>query len=270
MEIDQLPIWEALYMCFDLETTGVNVSDDRIVQIAVSYFHRGKVVQQHTQLIHPGRAIPEGASKVHGVWDKDVADQPSLSDFIERLKPHLRGEVLPHLPPPVLLGYNIIAYDVPLFKNELSRMGEDQDLLKLPMIDLIYFARWHLRHHRSLKLVNLCEHFGVKLDHAHDALFDAKACGELLPLFHRSGYLPQTVGEMIEEQSRLIQRQEEEYQRYKRWLYHDRQTGELMLGQSQYIGTPLARVDKGFLRHCLDRYDGIPELVQEAFRAQLS
>ena len=256
-------------MCFDLETTGVNVKDDRIVQLAVSYFHRGEIVQQHTQLINPGIPIPKGASEVHGVWDEDVANQPSFESFIDRLKPHFRGKVLPHLPPPVLVGYNIITYDVPLFKSELSRISEDESLIDLPMIDLIYFARCHLRHHRSLKLVKLCEHFNVSLENAHDALFDARACGRLLPQLYRSGYLPETVGATIDEQSKLIQSQEEEYQKYKRWLYHDRHTGELMLGQSKYIGTPLAKVDRGFLRYCLDRYDGIPEAVQEAFRAQL-
>ena len=256
-------------MCFDLETTGVSVTDDRIVQLAVSYFHRGQIVQQHTQLINPGQPIPEGASKVHGVWDKDVVDQPSFERFIDRLKPHFRGEVLPHLPPPILVGYNIIRYDVPLFKNELLRLGEDQSMIDMPMIDLIYFARWHLRHHRSLKLVKLCEHFNVSLENAHDALFDARACGKLIPQMYRSGYLPETVGESIDLQSQLISKQDEEYAQYKRWLYHDRQTGELMIGQGKYIGTPLTKVDKGFLRHCLDKYDGIPEVVQDAFRRQL-
>jgi len=261
-----LPLSEALYMCFDLETTGVNVAEDRIVQLAVSYFHQGRVVQQHTQLINPEMPIPEGASAVHGVYDNDVVHQPTFNEFISKLKPHLRGEVLSGYPPPILVGYNIISYDVPLFKHELARIGEDETLIDLPMIDLIYFARWHLRQHRSLKLTELCKHFNVPLDNAHNALFDAKACGMLLPLFYRSGYLADTLGEVMREQAKFRKQLGEEYENYRRWLYHDRFTSELTIGQGKHIGTPLHKADKGFLSYCLNNFEGIPELVQEAFR----
>ena len=270
VELDRLPLDEALLMCFDLETTGVNVEEDRVVQLAVSYFHRHRVVQQHTQLLNPGILIPEGASAVHGVYDAHVADQPKLSDFITRLAPHFRGQVLEQLPPPLLIGYNLISYDVPLFKAELARGGHDPSLIDLPTLDLIIFVRWYLRHRRHQRLENICQEFGVSLTKAHDALFDAKACGFLVSHFLRSGYLPRTVGEALKAQSHFSSILDQEYQDYRRWLYRDRTTGDLMMGQGKNQGLGLAHVDPSYLTHCLNTMSDIPPKVREAFTARLA
>ena len=87
-----LPTTEALLMCFDLETTGVNVHQDRIVQMAVSYFHQRRRIQQHTQMFNPEQPIPPGASSVHGIYDADVQSMPTFGSFIGRLAPHFEGE----------------------------------------------------------------------------------------------------------------------------------------------------------------------------------
>ena len=269
VDLNHLPLDEALLMCFDLETTGVNVSEDRVVQLAVSYFLRHQVVQQHTQLFNPGQPIPEGASAVHGIYDTDVVNQPRLAEFIPRLIPHFRGEVLSQYPAPILVGYNLISYDIPLFKAELTRAGLDPGLINIPTLDLIIFARWYLRHRRRQKLENLCQDFGVPLTKAHNALFDAKACGYLVTHFLRSSYLPSTVGEALKAQAHFASILDQEYQDYRRWLYRDRTTGELTMGLGSHVGTGLAHVDPGYLNYCLDTMSDLPPKVREAFSAQL-
>ena len=269
VDLDRLPLDQALIMCFDLETTGINVEEDRVVQLAVSYFHHHRVVQQHTQLINPGIPIPAGASAVHGVYDDDVAHQPTLSDFLPRLIPHFNGRVLGQHPPPILVGYNLVSYDVPLFKAELTRIHQDPQLIDLPTLDLIIFVRWYLRHRRQQKLENICQDFGVSLTKAHDALFDAKACGFLVSQFLRSGYLPSTVGEALRAQAHFMSTLEQEYQDYRRWLYRDRTTGALTLGQGKHQGTGLAYVDPNYLIYCLDKMSDLPPKVSEAFKARL-
>ena len=268
-DLDRIPLDEALLMCFDLETTGVNINEDRIVQLAVSYFHKHRVVQQHTQIFNPGVPIPEGASAVHGVYDAHVVDQPKLADFIPRLAPHFRGEVLAQRPPPLLVGYNLISFDVPLFKAELSRVGHDSDLIEIPTLDLIIFVRWFLRHRRHQRLENICQDFGVSLTKAHDALFDAKACGYLVSHFLRSGYLPTTVGEALKAQAHFASVLEQEYQDYRRWLYRDRTTQALTMGQGKHIGVGLAHVDPSYLTHCLNTMSDLPPMVREAFTSRL-
>ena len=259
---------DALFMCFDLETTGVDIESDRIVQLAVSYFSGGQVIQQHSQILNPLCPIPEQSSAVHGIYDRDVLNQPNFSQFLPKLVPHFEGQILKQFSSPILLGYNLITYDIPLFKNELKRANCDETLIDLPVIDLIYFARWFLRNKRN-KLVNLCEYFKVPLEHAHNALFDAKACGLLLPMFYQAGYLAETLGEVIELQTRIKSKLDAEYKQYRMWLYHDRFTGDLTLGQGKYQGTPLAQSDASYLRHCVSKYD-LPAAVQSAFEQQLN
>ena len=268
-ELEELSIERALFMCFDLETTGVKTNEDRIVQLAVSYFHDHRVVQQHTQLFNPERPIPEGASAVHGVYQQHVEGQPTLAEFLPRLEPHFKGQVLSNRPPPVLVGYNLISFDIPLFQAELTRVGGDPSLIEMPTLDLIIFARWHLRHRRGLKLVDLCAEFGVALEHAHNALFDAKACGLLIPHFVRSGYLPPTLGEALRAQAYFSAQLDEEHKLYKRWLYRDRTTGTLTLGQGKHQGVSLARVDAGYCKYCLDRMNDLPSAVHELFTARV-
>lgn len=261
----QLPIEDALLMCFDLETTGVNPAQDRVVQLAVSYFHAHQVVQQHSQLFHPEMPIPEGASAVHGVYDAHVQDAPKLSEFIDRLVPHFRGEVLSRFSSPILVGYNLIAYDIPLFKAELQRIGYDPQLIDLPTIDLFIFAKWHLRHIKPLKLTHLCQHFNVPLTQAHHALFDAKACGFLIPHFINSGYLPRTVGEALSLQKTYSEQIEAEFSQYRNWLYHDRVTGELTMGQGAHLGVSVTRTDPSYFSYCLRKMSDLPPAVRSVF-----
>ena len=265
---ENMALRDALFMCFDLETTGINIESDRIVQLAVSYFQGGQVVQQHSQILNPNCPIPEQSSAVHGIYDKDVVNQPSLSQFLPKLIPHFKGEVLSQFSAPILLGYNLVSYDIPLFKYELKRINVNEGLVDLPVIDLIYFARWYLRN-QKIKLVDLCQYFKVPLEHAHNALFDAKACGLLLPMFYQAGYLGETVGEVLEMQAQIKPKLDAEYNKYRMWLYHDRFTDALILGQGKYQGTPLIQCDPSYLQHCVTNYD-LPSAVKQAFEAQLN
>ena len=268
-ELDKLPIEHALLMCFDLETTGVSLTEDRIVQLAVSYFHQHRVVQQHTQIFNPERPIPEGASAVHGIYQEHVEGQPTLADFLPRLEPHFRGEILKDHPQPVLVGYNLISFDIPLFKSELKRIGADPHLIDLPTLDLIVFTRWYLRHRSRLKLESICEEFGVSLEHAHNALFDAKACGLLIPHLIKSGYMPSTIGEALRAQARFSAQLAEEHRLYKRWLYRDRTTNVLTLGQGKHHGTSLALIDPGYCEYCLRKMSDLPTAVRDLFTARV-
>ncbi|MAD61632.1 MAG: hypothetical protein CMH49_09025 [Myxococcales bacterium] len=259
---------DALFMCFDLETTGIDIAKDRIVQLAVSYFSSGQIIQQHSRLLNPECPIPEQSSAVHGIYDQTVQGQPTFSQFLPKLIPHFQGQILRQFSPPILLGYNLISYDIPLFKHELKRIHADETLIDLPVIDLIYFARWYLRNKKN-KLVDLCKYFKVPLEHAHNALFDAKACGLLLPIFYQAGYLGETVGEVLDLQNQIKPKLDAEYKQYRMWLYRDRFTGDLTLGQGKYQGIPLTQSDPSYLRHCVSNYD-LPVAVKEAFESQLS
>lgn len=260
---------DALLLCFDLETTGVNPQEDRVVQIGVSYFHQRRALQRHQQLINPGVPIPEGAAGVHGITDARVRGEPRLVEFLPRLKGHFSGEVFPALPPPVLVGYNLISYDLPLFEAELRRAGASWSVLNRPTIDVFTFVKWHLRHEPSRKLSDIAARFNISLN-AHDALSDAHATGQLLGHLFNAGYLPPTVEQIITEEARLRPILEAEYQDYGNWLYRQRHTGELVMGTKKHTGQPPEAVDPGFFRFVLSKNDALPPKVREVFEARAS
>jgi DNA polymerase-3 subunit epsilon len=100
---------------FDLETTGVNLLSDRIVEISVlKVFPDGNRVTR-TRLINPQMHIPEEASAVHGIYDKDVENEPSFAQISKNLFIFLEGCDLG--------GYNIIKFDIPMLTREFSRAG---------------------------------------------------------------------------------------------------------------------------------------------------
>lgn len=100
---------------FDLETTGTNPADDRIVEIAIVTLHPEGSRSTRSWLVNPGRPIPRGAVAVHGIGDADVAAAPSF----EGLAP----EVFAAFEGCDLSGFHAERFDVPLLAAEFLRVG---------------------------------------------------------------------------------------------------------------------------------------------------
>ena len=271
-ENDHSPLlFDTLWMSFDLETTGVDISKDRIVQVGAAYFHQGRCIQKNEALINPEIPIPPESSQVHGVTDEKVKDAPTFAEFAPRLVKHFNGQIFPHLPPPILIGYNLISYDLPLATNEARRIGIDLSIEQTPVIDVITFVRWYLRHKRSLKLTDVIKEFGVALTNAHDAVADARATGELLCKMMQIYQLPRKTKDLVKYHDELRQRLDSEYERYARWLFHDRQTDELCLGQGKHIGLTLNAVDPSYLKFFLTKPEiELPEEVTRLFKERVN
>lgn len=100
---------------FDLETTGTNPADDRIVEIAVVTLHPDGSRTKRSWLVNPGRPIPPGAALVHGIGDADVADAPSFEDLAPEIFAAFEGCDLS--------GFHAERFDVPLLAAEFRRVG---------------------------------------------------------------------------------------------------------------------------------------------------
>ena len=96
---------------FDLETTGTDISKDRIVEICILKVNPDGSRESKTWLINPGIPIPAKASEVHNITDEDVADKPSLKDIAPQIMQMLAGADLG--------GFNSNRFDVPLLAEEL-------------------------------------------------------------------------------------------------------------------------------------------------------
>ena len=113
---------------FDLETTGVKVGTDRIVQIAIVKLMPDGARQQYETLVNPGIPIPPESTRIHGITDLDVAMAPCLEDIAK--------EILDELAGCDLAGFNCLRFDVPLLSEELLRVGHNWDHASLRVVDV--------------------------------------------------------------------------------------------------------------------------------------
>lgn len=92
------------YVVFDLETTGIYTNSDEVIEISGVKVQNGKVTEEFTSLVNPGRHIPKGASAVNGITDHMVKSAPEFSIVLK--------EFLDFAGNMVLVGHNIHTFDM--------------------------------------------------------------------------------------------------------------------------------------------------------------
>jgi len=113
---------------FDLETTGLNIGTDRIVEICMyKVMPDGSTILKH-EIINPTIPIPPFVSKIHGIWDKDVVGKPTFADLVHQFNQFIENCDL--------AGFNSNKFDVPLLAEEFLRAGVDFDLKNRRLIDV--------------------------------------------------------------------------------------------------------------------------------------
>ena len=154
---------------FDLETTGTDISKDRIVEICyIKIFPDGREIE-YTKRINPGMHIPEVASAVHGIYDEDVKDCPLFKDVAKEIANEFVGCDV--------AGFNSNRFDLPLLAEEFLRAQVDIDLSRLAAIDVQVL--YHKREPRTLTAAYKF-YCGKNLEDAHSALADTRATYEVL------------------------------------------------------------------------------------------
>lgn len=113
---------------FDLETTGVNIGADRIVEISILKLMPDGTRQVKTKRVNPGKPIPAEASKVHGIYDKDVENEPLFKE--------VANELLQFIGNADLAGYNSNKFDVPMLADEFIRADIDFDMKGRRLVDV--------------------------------------------------------------------------------------------------------------------------------------
>lgn len=149
---------------FDLETTGINPFEDRIVQIgAIKLYPDGSKVEKEW-LVNPGMPIPKGASDIHGITDANVKDAPRLGDLVADMQDLFDDADLG--------GYNVKNFDIPLLQAEFARIGLSIDTEHIKIVDAMQIFR--IKEPRTLTAAykKFC---GKELEDAHDAMADIKA-----------------------------------------------------------------------------------------------
>ncbi len=112
---------------FDLETTGLAVGEDKIIEIAYEKILPSGEVISYCQRINPGVAIPEVASSINGIFDKDVADAPSFATLCYELWNTFEGADVG--------GFNITGFDLPFLRGEFASVGKTFDFASKKILD---------------------------------------------------------------------------------------------------------------------------------------
>ena len=169
---------------FDLETTGVNVALDRIVEISLVKLYPNGNTESRTWRVNPEMHIPKEASDVHHILDEDVKDMPVFKE--------LAPEVLAFIEDCDLAGYNSNHFDVPMLQEELLRAGFDVDLKqKHHFVDAFVIFQKHTPRNLTAAYKHYC---GKDLVGAHGANADTEATREvLMAQLERHADVPTTV-----------------------------------------------------------------------------
>lgn len=154
---------------FDLETTGIDIAKDRIVEISmVKVMPNGEEIVK-TRRINPGMPIPPESTAIHGITDEDVKDCPKFKEIAKSLAAQIEGCDL--------AGFNSNRFDIPMLAEEFLRAGVDVDLNRRKFIDVQTI--FHKMEQRNLTAAYKF-YCNKDLANAHSAEADTMATYEVL------------------------------------------------------------------------------------------
>jgi DNA polymerase-3 subunit epsilon len=154
---------------FDLETTGINITQDRIIEIGmIKMMPNGEVIRK-SSLLNPTIPIPLESSLIHGIYDADIKDKPAFKEVAKEYARFLEGADLG--------GFNILKFDIPILVEEFLRAGVEFDFSRKKIIDAQKI--FHLMEKRTLSAAYkfYCD---KEIDGAHTAEADAEASMDVL------------------------------------------------------------------------------------------
>ncbi|TFH35391.1 MAG: 3'-5' exonuclease [Bacteroidia bacterium] len=154
---------------FDLETTGLNIATDRIVEISIIKIDTAGKETWYTRRINPEMAIPEQSSAIHGITDADVKDCHTFRESAKEVAAFIEGCDL--------AGYNAIKFDIPVLAEEFLRADVDFDIRKRKYVDVQII--FHKKEQRTLAAAYkfYCDR---SLVDAHSSRADTQATYEIL------------------------------------------------------------------------------------------
>ncbi len=155
---------------FDLETTGINVTTDRILEISIVKVLPGtNEVEIKTERINPTIPIPVESSLIHGIYQEDIQDKPTFKDLAHTFNSFLKGCDL--------AGFNILKFDVPVLQEEFHRAEVDFDISNRKLVDAQRI--FHMMEPRTLSAAYKF-YCNKDLENAHSAEADTLATFEVL------------------------------------------------------------------------------------------
>ena len=154
---------------FDLETTGINIGTDKIVEISILKVFPNGNKESKTWLVNPEMEIPKESSDIHGITNEKVVTEPTFKELASQISELIAGCDL--------AGFNSNRFDIPLLAEELMRAGIDFDMNNRKAIDVQVI--FHKKEQRTLS-AGYQFYCGKELEGAHGAEADTNATYEIL------------------------------------------------------------------------------------------
>lgn len=154
----------------DLETTGTDFESDRIIQVGLARIEPGGDVEPFSQLVHPGRSVPQKVQELTGITDEMLVDAPSFAEVLDRVNEYLKGADL--------CGYNVARFDLPFLQSAVERVGgtltgpSDRQVIDV-------YEIFRKREPHSLRQAVLY-YTGAPPEKSHEALSDVLSTGQVL------------------------------------------------------------------------------------------
>lgn len=161
------------YIAFDVETTGLNPREDRIVEVGAVLFENGGVTKRYGTLIDIGRGIPSEATKINCITNDMIKGAPNEEDVYSNLVQFL-GDALDGQT--ILCAHNA-KFDMGFLSETLMRLGYDGNFYYIDTLDL---SRKLVKGLQDYKQDTVAAHFGIINEQSHRASFDAEVCGKIL------------------------------------------------------------------------------------------
>jgi DNA polymerase-3 subunit epsilon len=154
---------------FDLETTGINITQDRILEIGMIKMMPNGEILRKSNVLNPTIPIPLESSLIHGIYDADVKDKPTFKEVAKEYARFLEGSDLG--------GFNILKFDIPILVEEFLRNGVEFDFSRKKIIDAQKI--FHMMEKRTLSAAYKF-YCNKDIQDAHTAEADAEASMEVL------------------------------------------------------------------------------------------
>ncbi|UNK20469.1 3'-5' exonuclease [Paenibacillus sp. N3/727] len=157
------------FVVVDIETTGLDSTYDRIIEIATLKYKDGKIIEEFNQLINPEMPIPDSATRVNGITNNMVNTKSNIFEVIDIIFSMINGELV--------VGYNV-KFDIGFIDKALARDGRCIENIKV--VDVLDLVKGTFSSETNdYKLATMKEYFGI-VDESHRALSDCRTTLEVM------------------------------------------------------------------------------------------
>lgn len=168
-EADRGELLEDTYVVFDVETTGLSVTHDVIIELAGVKMKNGEVIDRFSEFVNPHRPLTQQIIELTHITDDMLKDAPEIDDVISRFLDFIDGCVL--------VAHNA-RFDMGFLQEAVKRIGKEP--VRNPVLDTLELARFLYPNLKNHRLNTLSAKLGVKLEQHHRAVYDAEATGHVL------------------------------------------------------------------------------------------